>query len=417
MPRNFIAYGFKGMHNLPHPSAIFIDPESKKISPEVALNVEVTDEGILMRRPGFSKKISLPGVHSLYGGSVFLAVAGGVLYQIEGVKPTAIATLPGPRSQLTYVEIDNAVYFSNPYFGMVFDLIKMATRSWGVPLPPAPTITMGPGDLPPGSYVLCYTQNDGGRLSGNGQMVTVTWEGNSQGIYLENLPANGQCWITHPNGQKLFLANLANGLITGQMPTAIPLPSLNVCPPPGFRHFALAFGRFWGIYGKKVLYSESFRYEWFRPAKFIPFIEELCMVAPVNEGVFVSSFDSTWFLDGTDPAKMTVRRIGEGAIPGTLVYATMPGAIVGGGYEISRKLSAMPSPVWISKTGYVVGTHTGHLVHLTESRLAMNPRSQGASLSRVKKGIPQIISSMYGEKVKHEGDPDLEQVFTNGQLF
>jgi len=417
MTKPITAIGFKGMNNLPNAPGHFIDHDSKKIIPGIAMNVEVTDGGLLVRRGGFAKKITLAGVHSLWGGSVFLGVAAGVLYHIEGVTARAIGAVTGPPARLQYVEIDNLIYMSNPYWKGVYEVLTGTVRPWGVALPAAPSISMTTGDLPPGAYTLCYTQASGGRISGNGPLVQVSWEGGAQGIRLNNLPAGGQCWITHPNGQNLFLASVTSGVVTGQVPKAIPLPSLMVSPPPGFSDFCHAFGRIWGVYGKKVYYSGSFQYEWFRPANFFPFLEELVMVAPVNEGIFVNSLGSTWFLDGTEPGKMTVRRVGDGAIPGSLTMATMPGSVVGGGYEISRLLSAMPSPVWMSKTGFCVGTHTGHLVHLTESRLKVNPRAQGASLAQIKNGIPQILTSLHGVKVKDDVDADLDAVFANGQIF
>ena len=79
--------------------------------------------------------------------------------------------------------------------------------------------------------------------------------------------------------------------------------------------------------GKDLIYSDSFIYELLRPQNFKPFAEDIIMVAPVTDGLFVSSKASTWFLDGTDPAKMVLKRIGDGAVLGNLVYAEMPGAI------------------------------------------------------------------------------------------
>jgi hypothetical protein len=112
---------------------------------------------------------------------------------------------------------------------------------------------------------------------------------------------------------------------------------------------------------------------------------------------------------------MVLKRIGDGAVPGTLVYAEMPGAVVGGGYEMSRRLSQLPSPVWIGQHGYVIGTQTGHLVHLTASRLRMSVREQGGSLFRVKKGVPQIVTVLRGQLLDEE--PIDSSVFESGKLF
>jgi hypothetical protein len=411
-----IIHGFRGMHNLPEMPAKLLDDE-RRTTPAIVLNAEVTDGGRLRKRGGYVLKKALTEPHSMWSGSVMLCIAGGVLYQVDGGLATSLGTVDGPATQMSYVEIDNLVYMSNPYWKGVYDLLTGSLRSWGITLPGAPNLSLGAGDLPPGAYTICYTKTESGRLSGNGPLVKVAWEGSAQGVLLNDLPTDGQCWITHPNGQELFLAQVEGGAVTGQVPQAVPLPSFTVAPPPGFTHFCHAFGRIWGVCGKKAYYSDPFQYEWFRTASFIPFLEDLVMVAPVTDGLFVNSMASTWFLEGATPEKMSLRRIGEGAVPGTLVYTQLPGAVVGGGYEISRRLSQLPSPVWVSKNGFVAGTHTGHLVHMTEARLKVVPRSRGAGFYQVKEGIPRLVMSMSGVPSKPEQDDDMRQIFEIGRMF
>jgi hypothetical protein len=406
------AWGFRGMNNLPEMPAKFLDDE-RRITSAVVLNAEVTDGGRLRKRGGYVLKKSLTEPHSLWSGSVMLCVAGGVLYQVDGELATSLGTVDGPVARVNYVEIDNLIYMGNPYWKGAYDLLTGSLRSWGVTLPGAPNLSLVSGDLPPGAYTLCYTRMDDGRLSGNGPLVQVKWEGDAQGIRLNDLPTGGQCWITHPNGQELFLAQVEGGVITGQVPRAILLPSFMVSPPPYLTHFYPAFGRMWGVCGKKVYYSNPFQYEWFRAANTIPFLEDLVMVAPVTEGLFVNSLDSTWFLRGSNPAEMNLSRIGEGAVPGTLVMAQIQGDHM----EIARKVFWKPSPVWVSRNGFVAGTHSGHLVHMTESRLNLNPRSAGAAFFQVKNGVPRIVVSMRGVPKKPEVDEGLNEIFANGQLF
>jgi len=403
------------MNNLEQAPGILLD-DAKRITPKIALNVEVRDGGKLVRREGYGLEISLPGAHSLWAGSVMLVVANGILYRVDGNTALSIGAVSGPQAPVCYAELNNLIYMSTPAWSGVYDLLTPQVRPWGLSLPPAPVVTLGTGELPPGTYSLCYTRSEGDRLSGNGPILQVTWEGGARGVRFENIPAGGQCWITHPNGTDLFLANVNAGSVVGQAPTIIPLPSFGVGPPPMMTHFGQAFGRIWGCADKKLVYSEPFQYEWFKAAGFKPFPEEIFMVAPVNDGLFVNSKGSTWFLDGSEPSKMVLKRIGDGAIPGTLVYAELPGAVVGGGYEMSRRLSQLPSPVWIGPHGVVVGTQTGHLVHLTESRLRMSVRSQGGSLFRVKRGVPQIITVMHGPLLDEELETE-STVFEDGKLF
>ena len=406
------------MNNLEQAPGILLD-DAKRITPRVALNVEVRDGGKLVRRKGYALEIPLSGAHSLWAGSVMLVVAAGILYRVDGDAAVSIGTVSGPQATVCYVELDNLIYMATPTWEAVYDLLNDSMRSWGLSLPPAPIVTPVAGDMPPGTYTLCYTAADaagGGRISGNGPLCRLSWEGATQGIRLDNLPTGALCWITHPNGTDLFLATVVGGVVTGQAPRITPLPTFAVEPPSGFSHFSQAFGRMWGCKGKNLVYSDPFMYDWFRTPNYKPFPEEVFMVAPVTGGIFVNSKGSTWFLDGTDPAKMVLKRIGDGAVPGTLVYAEMPGAVVGGGYEMSRRLSQLPSPVWIGAHGYVIGTQTGHLVHLTESRLRMSVRSRGAGFFRVKDGVPQIITAMSGNQ-SNGGDPVLSEIIELGAII
>lgn len=414
------AYGFKGMNNLPEFAAKLLDRE-RQIMPQIVLNADVTDGGVLQARGGYKLTKSLTNCHSIWGGSVMLIVADGTtwpqaLYRVEGTVATELCEVTGPPAQVNYEEINGLIYASNPHWKGVYDILAGTVRSWGIPLPLAPSIALVVGDLPPGTYSLCYTNVDGNRLGGNGPLVQVRWEGGQQGIQLKNLPTGALCWITQPNGQKLFLAPVSGGVVSAQSPYMSPLPSFMVQPPPGFVHFVYAFGRIWGARRKQVYYSDPGQYEWFRPANFLPFLEDVVLIAPTTSGLFVNSLGNTWFLDGTDPAKMESRRTGNGAVPGTLTMVSVPANIAGGAQtsDLFAQMSKMPTPVWMSPTGFVVGTHGGNLTYLTENRMNIQPRTQGASLYRIVNGIPQVISSLHGLP---EGVDSLEEFFTRGRIY
>ena len=418
------AYGFKGMNNLPEAAAKLLDRE-RQITPQVVLNADVTDGGVIKARGGYALTKALTNCHSLVGEesglSVMLCVADGItwpqaLYLVEGTTATELCEVTGPRAPVSYVEINNVIYASNPYWKATYNLLTGTVLFWGVPLPLAPDIALVAGDLPPGTYFLCYTNVVGDRLGGNGPLTKIKWEGGAQGILLRNLPAGALCWITHPNGEKLFLAPVSGGVVSGQSPYMSPLPSFMVQPPPGFTHFIYAFGRIWGALGKKVYYSDPHQYEWFRPANFLPFLEDIVLVAPTTGGLFINSRKNTWYLEGTDPVKMDARRVGNGAVPGTLTMVQVAANIAGGAQtsDIFAQLSKMPTPVWMSPTGFVVGSHGGNLTYLTENRMNIQPKAQGASLYRITNGIPQVVSSLFGLK---EGVDHLSRFFEEGRIF
>ena len=82
--------------------------------------------------------------------------------------------------------------------------------------------------------------------------------------------------------------------------------------------------------------------------------------------------------------------------------------------DIFAQLSKMPTPVWMSPTGFVVGSHGGNLTYLTENRMNIQPKAQGASLYRITNGIPQVVSSLFGLK---EGVDHLSRFFEEGRIF
>jgi len=94
----------------------------------------------------------------------------------------------------------------------------------------------------------------------------------------------------------------------------------------------------------------------------------------------------------------------------------MPASVAGGAVtsNLFAKASKMPTPVWMAPTGFVVGSHGGNLTYLTENRMHIPVRTQGASLYRIQKGIPQVISSLYGLPV---GEDSLAEFFIRGSIY
>lgn len=406
------SFGFRGMNNLPNPSATLPDKD-RMFTPRIIVNANVHDTGVVLERGGYAGIIPLPGAHSLWADSVMMAVAGETLYRIEGLNLASIGAV-GP-GRMNYFEINGKVYLSTPFWNGSYDLQKGTLEPWGILPPGTPEIVLVEGDLPPGRYLLAYARaSSDGRLSGNGPLLRVEWEGVSRGIQLLNVEPDLIPWITHPNGGKLFLpeVDLSQGQITGQAPTIQPLVTQGVIPSPPFTHFQWGHGRLWGCSGKNLYYSDPGKYEWFRRGNYLPLLEDLVMVAPFTDGLYVHSRTTSWALDGTDPAKMTLKRIGNGAVPGTLALIIYEGR----GYEVSKTATQIPSPCWMGEEGFIVGTHSGHLVHLSDQKLKIASRQKGAAIFRDLDGVPQILISQSGLSEDH--DQELQEIFArDGKLF
>jgi len=412
------AYGINGMNNLPEAPAYFLDKE-RRTTPHLIVNADVTDGGVVRPRGGFAAEISISGPHSLAGEekglSVFLVVVDEVLYRVEGTTMTALASV-GPRAQMNYAEVNNRIFCSSIYWNGIYNLLTGEVEAWGQDPPVAPDIDLVAGDLPPGRYSLAYTRAaSDGRQSGNGPLTQIAWEGLSRGIQLNNLEDDLTPWITHPDGGKLFLALWDSyDQITAQAPTIRPLLTQSVIPPPLFAHFCQAHGRMWGVSGRNLYFSEPGEYEWFKRGNYLPFMEDLVMVAPVNEGMFVNSLTSTWFLAGTSPKKMKVDRIADGAVPGTLIIAQVPGSMTALDGLLRPKGPQMPLPIWMARTGFVTGSHGGTVTHMTNSALTISMRQRGAGLFRYLSGIPQVVMTQSG--LPNEVDEEMTSIISLGAL-
>jgi hypothetical protein len=406
MAKDVNALGFTGMENLRETAGYLLN-DHRQITPRMILNADVRDDGMVIKRGGQRKVVSLSNCHSGWppagaSGSVMLCVADGAdgpaLHRLDGLTAVEIGPVWGP-GPFAYEEVAGHVYLSNAVFHGVYEIATGSLRPWGLPVPPRPEIEAVDGDLPEGKYRLRYTLVDssrataiGAHLGGAGPSVSFVWSGGTAGVKLLNRPPGTACWLTNPDGDSFFLARVEPGDEIRRLPTVQALPTLAVEPPIPLYPLCFAFGRLWGGRGGALRYSDEFRPEWFRRANTISFLEELTVIAAVNAGLFVSSAKSTWLLEGQDPARGRIRRMGEGAIAGTLVYAQIEGS----GYEVSRHQTKSLSAVWLSSQGWVVGTPTGHLVHLSDAKIKMQPMGPGAALWRLVDGLPQLLVSLLG---------------------
>ncbi len=405
---------FSGANNIKADERFF----AKKgvVEPRVILNADVDVTGRLNIRKGKTLFLSLPGTHSLWSGTAcMICMAGGILYKIYQGQAIAITTTSPVVYPYSYVEAEDKVYISNPYWQGVFDPSSNTVSSWGVPLPPAPMLLSGNGNLPAGTYHVCMTNMSGKEMSGNSPIsqITLTAEG---GVQILNRPTGALVWVTDANEGIFYLVGAQNKIV--DLPTVEPLPSFLCSPPPYLENLCYAFGRMWGSYNKEVYYSEPFSLGWFKLTsnKFL-FEDDITMIAKVSTGLFIGMKNRTRFLLGTIPEQMVQQDAGAGSIKGTLSYCNnLP--------ELGWKLGTPEKdftdvPVWLTSEGVVVGSPTGKFFNVTKNKLKMGIPSQGASLYRNLEGIIQFLTSFKtgttGSGAGFE-DKDTINAFINGRL-
>jgi len=381
---------FTGMNNVKDAEGLFVGKGVAQ--PRIILNADVTDQGRIVRRDGFTEIAALTDGHSLWSGSTCILVMDGTtLKRLDGDTLTTIEDLGGLSTTMYYAEVGDQVYFSNKYRNGIFDSEDNSVSDWGITLPTGPVLSSTSGSLDSGIYHVCFTQGSGDNISGNGPVSHITLS-STGGISIGNRPTGAVVWCTDPNGDIFYRIGEVDTIVN--IPSVEPLPSLFCSPPPYLEHLTHAFGRMWGARGNILYYSEPFRVDWWKLGQcYFEFATDITLVAKTYTGLFVGCEDRTYSLLGTEPEKMQQTDVGAGAVPGTLVYCN---DIIELGDTISPPEKKHRSvPVWVSETGIVAGNPVGRLFSLSQGKVRFNPGSYGASLYRNRDGNFQYLTSFY----------------------
>lgn len=398
---------FTGMNNI---TPIFYSDKGV-VTPRVVLNADINTAGEAFKRDGFNLFLSLPGAHSLYGcESCMLCVANNVLKDISTGLPTDVCTIPGPEdTSINYLLVEGLIYLSNAYWTGIYNPATGIVSDWGITLPAGPVLIAAAGGLPSGTYHVTFTSGTNNDISGNGPITSITLS-EPGGITLLSRPSNTLVWATDKDGYIFTMVGDVDTIV--ELPTIEPLPSFLCSPPPNMNCLAHAFGRIWGADNKTLIYSEPYHPAWFKPTtNMFKFDSVITLIAPTTTGIFVGMEDSTIFLSGTEPAKMSQVRAGAGSIPGTLTYCNnLPelGDILG-----TPEKGYVDVPVWRTKEGIVAGNITGRLFNLTKHKVNLGVPSKGASLYRQKKGEFQFLTSSI---ISNHGEAKTTDILTTGSM-
>jgi len=383
---------FTGMSNIKNSEGLYV--RKGVVQPRIILNADVTARGQIEKRDGFTKRVTLAGAHSVWGGATcMLCMAGTTLYRVNGTVATSIGSLGGLIAKTFYAEVGDLVYVSNQYTNKVFDSSDNSLSVWGLAVPNGPVLTYSTGGgLEAGMYHVCLTTYDSNNnLSGSSPISEIQLPAAGR-ITVSNRVANTVVWCTDPNGDIFYRIGDADAI--GAVPAVEPLPTLFVSQPPFMDYITHAFGRMWGGRGNKVYYSEPFHLDWFKlGTNFFEFATPVTMVARMRTGIFIGCQDRTYCLLGTEPKEMQQLDVGAGAVPGTLAYCNN---IVELGDTISPPEKKHVSvPVWVSQEGIVAGNQLGRIFSLSQGRVKFAPGSDGAALYRQRDGDFQYLTSFY----------------------
>lgn len=392
---------FLGMNNV---NPTFSTKEG--IVPKILLNSYPNEAGQLIKREGFELFLTLAGAHSLKAfESCMLCAAQGKLYEVSTGTAVELTTIDGPADEINgridYVLCKDKIYISNPYWKCVLDPTDNSVSSWGITLPPGPMLTVTTGNLPAGTYNVCFTNVSGGFISGNGPIQSITLS-SEMGISILNRPANALVWATDKNEPVFYRIGATDKIVS--IPTIEPLPTFLCSPPLNMICLCYAFGRLWGADGQNLYCSEPYRLDLFNlnTNKF-KFNSDITIIAKVPTGLFIGTEEETRFLAGTEPDKMVETSVGAGSVRGTLEYCNnLPylADILGTSEKVFSDV-----PLWRTHEGIVAGNITGRLFNLTKDKLRLGKVSRGASLHHQLEGYFTYLTSAVAV---NNGNVDIE---------
>lgn len=365
-----------------------------------ATNVDIDRSGNVNRRYGFTSVISGTGYHSLYSsqrGWLMLCHKDelGILDPSSGF--TSLVSM-GNKYYTSYAEENGNLYVMNPGFSCMFKPSDYTVYPLGVALPsvvPQFAASTAAGSLLAGSYGVTYSIVDpDGEESGLGPVVQIDLadQGSIVGTFFTIAAGyKYRIYMTTTDGEELYQAAEFDADTTsftvmdheeGRQPGTFGLE------PTPYGHIIRAFNSRLLIGSTNFVYfTEAFRphlhdaaHGWVATAGFTR------MVEPVEDGVYIADKRGVKFYKGEDPSSWQVKDVS----PDTVIYGTsttVPGSFFGG--ELTKFDSVA---VWLSRSGYQIGTPTGEVLRVNAEQVSLPSYSFGCSAYAIRDGRKQFVT-------------------------
>jgi hypothetical protein len=374
------------------------------------INGDFYPGGKIRRRYGNERVAAQPRMRNGWSdGHYALGTADGVLYRFIPGQPLK-QLLTGLRvdADVAYCSVNQYIRVSDGAEAWRVNTVDDTVVPWGVATPNRqPTLTATTiGAMDAGTYQLALTFARADGEEGGATLSTSVDVLDGGGIALSDFPiappdvATIQIYLTPPNGKEesLYAVVPANAtsaqLSRGPYGRALTTQLLSRIPPG--TDMALANGVLFVIDGPFLFWSEYLQFGLYSPERnYVAYASNTRMVVPTAQsvqaqGIFVATETSTYFEQGTDPAKFNhTIAYHASAIPNSKVF--VPGSF----FDPRDQIPTIPVPVWVAANGTVcVGMPDGTVKTMTEGKFAMSVGDRGAGVVRELNGIRQLLFSM-----------------------
>lgn len=146
-------------------------------------------------------------------------------------------------------------------------------------------------------------------------------------------------------------------------------------PMPGGHLLASWNGRVLCARGRNLNFSQPLRPALYDPRHdFIPLPGRITMVAPLPDGIYLSTRHETFFLNGTDPATASLIKL-SASPPPEGCFAVLQGGLF-------TEIDDTKVAVWLSAEGFVLGLPGGQVVRPQVKRLRLSRPEHGSLVLR-----------------------------------
>lgn len=364
----------------------------------VANNIDIDKSGRIARRDGYTS-IRAGSTHSLWSnpqGTRCMFMQGNTLYQLNpDYTAVQLATLSN-SSRVSCEQVNDLVYFSN---GVDTGVVEQggAVRSWGVAPPVLPSVDIGTGSMPAGTYMVTMTYLCAdGQESGAPEAALMQVPAGASLLFM-NMPVPRDprivaksIYITEPNGEDLYQALVVGASVVNAVysndTTELNLPcdSMFLQAAPAGQLVAYYRSRMWVAQDDLLCPSEPFAYERFDPRNYIQLDGRITMLGALtdkelydtgkNSGFFVGTDRSCGALVGSSPEDFQyVPKMSSGAVFGAM--AKIDGSVFEDGATGTLEL-----PAWLTTAGICVGMPGMVVRNLTRTKYTFPVGTHGAGL-------------------------------------
>ena len=400
---------FLGLDNMQEANALAVFDKGKNSGQYLrhAINVDLDNSGKVRRRAGFSSFEQMTGAHSLWSNGVrTLFCRDSNLYEITDFSPyseTLLTSLSADYA-MSFDDTNGNIYFSNGADAGRLLINEVTPGPWSLSVPSAPSVSTAPGSLLAGSYLLSITfSNADGEESGASPVQRVVLSVDSDiSIVVPSAPAgatNVNIYLSARDGEALtWHSTISPGpgsATISSTSTGHVLLQQHLAPQPAGQLVAIHYARLLVAAGSLLTYSQPRTPGKYLPSKgFIQFASRITNLVPTTGGVYVTTTEETFWLEGADISSASMLMIAPYGAAERSRFNLPDGVMVG----------------WYSDAGVVVADPAGSIKTIQDDHVATDISDTAAVLVEESKGITKLIVVL-GGTVSASGlaHPDIAQ--------